>query len=130
MHYIFRYNLYLNELDEKTKNQIFPKKVEMEKNKLYSRDIYNLIDDYLINNKFLSIVNLLQFCVLNIVILSTKDLKLLCFTNPIYELFTKMAFQIRKYVELILNVSYRILSNNSEFYLKFLTKLCKILSLN
>ena len=110
---IFRYNLYLNELDEKTKNQIFPKKVEME-NKLYSRDIYNLIDDYLINNKFLSIVNLLQFCVLNIVILSTKDLKLLCFTNPIYELFTKMAFQIRKYVELILNVSYRILSNNSE----------------
>ena len=52
--------------------------------------------------------NILQFCILNIVILSTSELKLINFAEPIYSLIREMNFGIRKYVELILNVSYRL----------------------
>ena len=110
---LLKYYLYLSELDTETKNRIFPKQVQM-KSILYSKDINNSIDDYLITYKLLTFKNLIQFCVLSIVILSTSELKLMAFTGPIYDLFSKMNLQIRKYVELILNVSYRFLSNKSD----------------
>ena len=105
---ILKYNLLLTNLSEEIKSKIFPKKVEIDQY-LYSKDINELIDNYLISNKLLNLKNLLQFCILSIVVISIFELKLMAFTEPIYNLFDKMNLQIRKYVELILNVSYRFL---------------------
>ena len=114
---IMKYNIFLNELDQETKSKIFPKAVKMD-NYLYSKEINNLIDNFLINNKLVKFQNLLQFCVLSVVILSIPELKLMTFTEPIYNLFSKMNLQIRKYVELILNISYRYFSENEKINTK------------
>jgi len=106
---ILKYNLLLTNLSEEIKSKIFPKKVQIDNQYLYSKDINELIDNYLISNKLLNFKNLLQFCILSIVVISIGELKLMAFTEPIYNLFDKMNLQIRKYVELILNVSYRFL---------------------
>ena len=105
---LFKYNIYLSELDQEIKNKLFPKQVNMINN-LNIRDVYNLIDDYLIDNNLVNIKNLLQFCFLSIVVLSIPELKLMTFTEPVYNLFSTMNLQIRKYVNLILNIFYRYL---------------------
>ena len=105
---LFKYNIYLSELDQEIKNKLFPKQVNMINN-LNIRDVYNLIDDYLIDNNLVNIKNFLQFCFLSIVVLSIPELKLMTFTEPVYNLFSSMNLQIRKYVNLILNIFYRYL---------------------
>ena len=110
---LFKYNLYLSDLDEEIKNKIFPKKVNI-KSILNSKDIYDSIDKFLFKNNLINVRNILQFCILDIVILSIPELKLMTFAEPIYSLFQKMNLQIRKYVELILNVSYRYFYNKNE----------------
>ena len=114
---ILKYNLYLSELDENIKNNLFPKKVQMI-NSLYSKDINKLIEDFLFNYKIIKVKNLIQFSILSIVILSIPELKLMNFTEPIYNLFSKMNLQIRKYVELILNISYRYFSKKKNIEIK------------
>jgi hypothetical protein len=114
---IMKYNLYLSELDENIKNKLFPEKVQMI-NALYSKDINKLIEDFLFSYKLVNVRNLLQFSVLSIVILSIPELKLMTFTDPIYQLFPTMNLQIRKYVELILNISYRYFSTKNDIEIK------------
>jgi hypothetical protein len=87
-------------------------------NSLYSKDINKLIEDFLFNYKIIKVKNLIQFSILSIVILSIPELKLMNFTEPIYNLFSKMNLQIRKYVELILNISYRYFSKKKNIEIK------------
>ena len=108
-----KYNLYLSEIDGNIKNKIFPKKVKM-KNSLNSKIINNIVDEFLISKTIYNTQNLLQFCILSTVILSIPELKLVSFAEPIYNLFSKMNFQIVKYVELILNISYRYFLNKED----------------
>ena len=108
-----KYNLYLSEIDGNIKNKIFPKKVKM-KNSLNSKNINNIVDEFLISKVIYKSQNLLQFCILSTVILSIPELKLVSFAEPIYNLFSKMNFQIVKYVELILNISYRYFLNKED----------------
>ena len=110
---LFKYNLYLSDLDEDIKNKIFPKKVNI-MSILYPKDVNEKIDKYLFDNNLVNIKNVLQFCIMDIVILSVPELKLMTYATPVYELFQKMNLQIRKYVELILNVSYRYFYNKNE----------------
>jgi hypothetical protein len=81
---------------------------------LSTKDVNDSIDKYLFNNNLINIKNVLQFCIMDIVILSLPELKLMTFAEPIYNLFQKMNLQIRKYVEMILNVSYRYFYNKNE----------------
>ena len=110
---LFKYNLYLSDLDEEIKSKIFPQKVNI-MSTLSTKDVNDSIDKYLFNNNLINIKNVLQFCIMDIVILSLPELKLMTFAEPIYNLFQKMNLQIRKYVELILNVSYRYFYNKNE----------------
>jgi hypothetical protein len=103
----------LSDLDEDIKNKIFPKKVNI-MSILYPKDVNEKIDKYLFDNNLVNIKNVLQFCIMDIVILSVPELKLMTYATPVYELFQKMNLQIRKYVELILNVSYRYFYNKNE----------------
>ena len=115
---LLKYCYYLDELFDKSediKKKLFP---IIENNEpiakiIYTKDYYNSYDEFLVNHKILSLKNILQFCILNIVILSSSELKLIYFTEPIYEVIRKMNFGIRKYVELILNITYRgFIKNN------------------
>jgi hypothetical protein len=110
---LFKYNLYLSDLDEDIKNKIFPKKVNV-MSILYPKEVNEKIDKYLFDNNLINIKNVLQFCIMDIVILSVPELKLMTYASPVYELFQKMNLQVRKYVELILNVSYRCFYNKNE----------------
>ncbi len=110
---LFKYNLYLSDLDEEIKDKIFPKKVNI-MSTLSPKDINDSIDKYLFSNNLLNVKNVLQFCILDIVILSIPELKMMTFAEPIYNLFQRMNLQIRKYVELILNISYRYFYNKNE----------------
>ena len=74
---------------------------------IYTKDYYKCYDSFMICHKIYNIKNIIQFCILNIVILSTSELKLIGFEEQIYSLIRNMNLGIRKYVELILNVSYR-----------------------
>ena len=108
---LLKYCYYLDELSEETKKKIFP----IEENEssiekiIYSKDFYKAYDTFLVSHKIYLVKNIIQFCILNIVILSTSELKLISFEEPIYSLIKSMNLGIRKYVELILNVSYRVL---------------------
>ena len=108
---LLKYCYYLDELSEDIKKKIFPKtEIEGSIEKIiYAKDFYKAYDTFLVNHKIYSLKNIIQFCVLNIVILSTSELKLIPFEESIYSLIRGMNFGIRKYVELILNTSYRVL---------------------
>ena len=115
---LLKYCCYLDELfdnSEDIKKKLFPtiNNNESIAKIISTKDYYNSYDKFLINHKILNLKNIIQFCILNIVILSTTELKLIYFTEPIYALIKKMNLGIRKYVELILNVSYRgFIKNN------------------
>ena len=107
---LLKYYYYLEELKDKSEEiikEIFPLSENIEKI-IYTKDYYKSYEQFFIEHKMLTHKNILQFCILNIVILSTSELKLINFAEPIYSLIREMNFGIRKYVELILNVSYRL----------------------
>ena len=106
---ILKYSNYLEELSDDVKDKIFPMRYKgksIEKI-IYTKDFYNSYDKYMIKNNMINAKNLIQFCILNIVVLSISELKLIHFTQPIYSLLKDMNLGVRKYVELILNASYR-----------------------
>ena len=106
---ILKYSNYLEELSDDVKDKIFPMRYKgksIEKI-IYTKDFYNSYDKYMIKNNMINAKNIIQFCILNIVVLSISELKLIHFTQPIYSLLKDMNLGVRKYVELILNASYR-----------------------
>ena len=108
---LFKYTYYLEELQDDIKDKIFPmryKDKSIEKI-IHTKDYYNAYERYMIKKNMLNAKNIIQFCILNIVVLSTSELKLIHFTKPIYSLIKEINIGIRKYVELILNASYRVL---------------------
>lgn len=106
---LLKYCYYLEELSDQEKKMIFPmsNKIKPIEKIIYTKNYYNSYYDFMIEYEILNLKDIIQFCILNIVVLSTSELKLLHFTEPIYSLIKNMNFFIRKYVELILNVSYR-----------------------
>jgi hypothetical protein len=111
---LLKYTYYLDELPEEIKHQLFPmsKNINTSIEKIiHMKDYYNSYDKIFIAKKIFNINVIIQYCILNVVVLSIPELKLTHFTEPIYSLLQKIPFGLRKYVELILNVSYRVLIN-------------------
>jgi hypothetical protein len=107
---LLKYCYNLDELSVEVKKNLFPidENVNSIEKIIYTKDYYKCYDTFMISHKIYNIKNIIQFCILNILILSTSELKLIHFEDQIYSLIRSMNFGIRKYVELILNVSYRI----------------------
>ena len=107
------YSYYIDDLDINVKNKIFPTSVNiknsLEPKIIHTKDFYNSYDKFFFKHHIFSFKNYIEFCILNIVVLSISELKFSQFAESIYSLIRGMNFGIRKYVELILNVSYRIL---------------------
>ena len=107
---LLKYCYNLDELSDEVKKKLFPlseNENSIEKI-IYTKDYYKCYDAFMISHKIYNIINIIQFCILNIVVLSTSELKLINFDEEIYSLIKDMNLGIRKYVELILNVSYRL----------------------
>lgn len=108
---ILKFRYFLEDVPKETQDKIFlTSENNFEVLKMTNtRNIYDAYEYFMIKSKILSFKNILQFCILNVVILTTSDLKLCHFNSSIYSLIRGMNFGIRKYVELILNISLRVL---------------------
>ncbi len=107
---LIKYCYYMDELSDDVKKNLFPitENTNSIEKIIYTKDYYKCYDAFMISHKIYNLKNIIQFCILNIVILSTSELKLINFEEQIYSLIRSMNIGIRKYVELILNVSYRV----------------------
>ena len=113
---ILKYANHLKKLPENLRQKLFPMSENINQpieKIIHTKDYYDSYEKFFISYDLLQIENILEFCILNIVVLSTSELKLIHFTEPIYSLLKEMSLGIRKYIELILNVSYRVLINKN-----------------
>jgi len=109
---LLKYCYYLDDLDINVKNKIFPTSVYINNSIekiIHIKDYYKSYDKFFFTHKIFSFKTIIEFCILNILVLSTSEVKFSQFAESIYSLIREMNFGIRKYAELILNVSYRIL---------------------
>ena len=110
---LLNYCYYLEDLDNSEKAKLFSLSNNMESIEkiIHTIDYYNAYEDFLITNSILQLKNIIKYCILNIVILSIPELKMVHFSEPIYELIKGLNFGCRKYAELILNASFRYFVN-------------------
>ena len=111
---LLKYTYYMNELPDDIISKLFPLSENLKKSieKIISiKDYNNAYENFFFSHNIFNLKNIVKFCILNIVVLSTSESKLIHFTEPIYSLLKGMNLGIRKYVELILNVSYRVFVN-------------------
>ena len=77
--------------------------------KITSRFIYNSFENYFIESKYIDYQNVLIMSILNIFVLSIHNKTFIPFTFTIYNLFQKLTISVRKYIEIILSITLRIL---------------------
>ena len=113
---LLKYANHLKKLPENIRQKLFPMSEKINKpieKIIHTKDYYDAYEKFFISYDLFQIENILEFCILNIVVLSTSELKLIHFIKPIYSILKEMSLGIRKYIELILNVSYRVLINKN-----------------
>ena len=74
-----------------------------------TRIISNLFENYLINMKYIECIDILIFSILNILALSIRNMTLIPYVLIIYNLFQNLNISSRKYIEIILSISLRLL---------------------
>ena len=122
---IVEYIYMLEEILNEKKNNIFPlnsisyfvyKPIEQF---ISSISIFNSFENYFIDSKKLKNIDIIIISIINIIALSIEKKTLIPFTISIYSLFQKLLISSRKFVEIILSISSRLLSNdeNQNYYL-------------
>ena len=113
---LLNYCYYLEDLDDNEKSKLFcsPRDERPIVKLIHTKDYYNAYEEQMIKHKIFDLKNIIHFCILDIVVLSISEKKLVHFTEPIYDLIKKMNFGLRKYAELILNGSYRFFVNSKD----------------
>ena len=77
--------------------------------KITTRFIYNSFEKYFIDSKYIKYINVLIMSILNILVLSIHKKTLIPFTFTIYTLFQDLSISIRKYIEIILSITLRLI---------------------
>ena len=72
-------------------------------------ELYNRIENYYIFSNLIENSEILIFSMINMVCLSIHQKTLIPFSITIYNLFQKIFFSLRKYIEIILSISLRLL---------------------
>ena len=80
--------------------------------KISIRELYNRIENYYIFSDYIEYIDILIYGIINVVCLSIHQKTLIPFTISIYSLFHKLQFSLRKYIEIILSISLRLLLND------------------
>ena len=91
--------------------------------KITSRFIYNSFENYFIESKYIDYKSVLIMTILNILVLSIHNKTFIPFTFTIYDLFQNLTISVRKYIEIILSITLRILlkdkNQNYNLYEKY-----------
>ena len=115
---IVEYIYMLEDIFNEKKNKIFPlnsisyseyKPIEQFETSI---SIFNSFENYYIDLKKLKNVDILIISIINIIALSIRNKTLIPFTISVYSLFQKILISSRKLVEIILSISYRLLTND------------------
>lgn len=122
---IVEYIYMLEDIFNEKKNNIFPlNNISYSEYKpiekfVTSISLFNSFENYYIDIKKLQNIDILIISIINIIALSISNKTLIPFTISVYTLFQKILISSRKFVEIILSISYRLLTNdeNQNFYL-------------
>jgi hypothetical protein len=84
-----------------------------------SISIFNSFESYFIDLKKLKNIDILIISIINVIALSICNRTLIPFTISVYSLFQKILISSRKFVEIILSISSRLLTNdeNQKYFL-------------
>ena len=106
---LLSYISFLENVPSETKKLIFPLSDNgiSIKEIIKSRDITNTFEEMFINCKIINFNDIVYTCILDLVVLSILNYKLIHFTTPVYVIFKKYNFFVRQYVELIISISFR-----------------------
>ena len=116
---IFKYIYKLKQFDNKMKKNLFQNIIKFElKNKKVIRSYDNFItseiEKYYIKNKIIDNIELLNFSILGIAILTVSKYKLILFSKEINEVISNLAFLTRTFTEIMLSVSLRVFAREKE----------------
>ena len=106
-------------MDEKTREKCFKNviKEKIEKKepiKSYDNFISSGLEKYFIDVKIINNMELLNFSILGILILTVSKHNLIYFSKEINEVISNLTFLTRKFVEIILSISLRLFSREKE----------------
>ena len=112
---IFKYIYKLRQMDEKTKAKLFKDIIQKEaippeQIKSYDNFITSGLEKYYIKNKIIDNLELLNFSILGIVILTISKHKLVYFIDAINEIIRNLQFLSRKFTEILLSIALRVFS--------------------
>ena len=112
---LIKYSYLLEQMPIEDKNKCFPyldtNTSSNLKSEIKIKDINNVFDLFLINNKEITTVDIIKYSILNIVALSLSAHKLIFFTEYIYDLIKNVNISLNKYIEIILSIAYRVFSS-------------------
>ena len=112
---LIKYSYLLEQMPIEDKNKCFPyldtNTSSNLKSEIKIKDINNVFDLFLINNKEITTVDIIKYSILNIVALSLSGHKLIFFTEYIYDLIKNINISLNKYIEIILSIAYRVFSS-------------------
>ena len=112
---LLKYNYLLEQMPVEDKNKCFPyldtNTISNLKAEIKIKEISNVFDLCLINNKAINNIDIIKYCILDIVALSLSGHKLIFFTECIYELIKDINISLNKYIEIFLSIAYRVFSS-------------------
>ena len=130
---LLKYNYLLEQMPLEDKNKCFPyidkNSISTLQSEIKIKDISNIFDLMLINNKVLSNIDIISSAILNIVAISTSGHKLIYFTECIYDLIKNINISLNKYIEIFLSIAYRVFSNEKNQNLSICEKYFNIYNL-
>jgi hypothetical protein len=112
---ILKYIYRIKQMDEKTREKCFKnvikEKIEKKESiKSYDNFISSGLEKYFIDVKTINNMELLNFSILGILILTVSKHNLIYFSKEINEVISNLTFLTRKFVEIILSISLRLFS--------------------
>ena len=112
---LLKYNYLLEQMPVEDKNKCFPyldtNTISNLKAEIKIKEISNVFDLCLINNKAINNIDIIKYCILDIVALSLSGHKLIFFTECIYDLIKDINISLNKYIEIFLSIAYRVFSS-------------------
>ena len=83
------------------------------------KDLNSSFENYFINSKLISSLDIIKFSILNIVCLSVSGHKLIYFADSIYNLILKINYSLNKFIFLILSIALRVFNkeNNKNLFI-------------
>ena len=120
---LLKYNYLLEQMPIEDKNKCFPyidsSLLSTFESTIKIKDLNSSFENYFINSKLISSLDIIKFSILNIVCLSVSGHKLIYFADSIYNLILKINYSLNKFIFLILSIALRVFNkeNNKNLFI-------------